>query len=167
MPVVPPSVESHSTSYDVIGSPESSGASNETVIFESPGMTEVGASGVPGSRPARTGRTRLGSDRRREFVANRVHVYVLPFVSPVTLTGSVSVVALDGSPPSLEVQSAVKLVIVSPASLTVSPVSTSAPWFAGVTTVPPTMVGVPTMTSADASERSLVPASLVAVTVQL
>ena len=57
--------------------------------------------------------------------------------------------------------------IVSPASLTVSPVLTSAPWFAGMTTVPPTMVGVPTMTSADASERSLVPASLVAVTVQL
>ena len=108
MPVVPPSVESHSTSYEVIGSPESSGASNETVIFESPGRTEVGASGVPGIATGENGSDSpwLGPSPR-EFVANRVHVYVLPFVSPVTLTGSVSVVALDGSPPSLEVQSAV------------------------------------------------------------
>src|SRR5262245_45550775 len=107
VPSVPPSLDTQSTSYDVIVSPKSSGASKLTHARESPGFT-VGGSGVPGIVVGEksSDSSRIGPSPR-ELVANSVHLYVLPLSRPSTSTGAVSLVTTFGVPPSDEVHDAV------------------------------------------------------------
>src|SRR5487761_2279424 len=96
-----------------------------------------------------------------------VHVYVLLFVSDVTVMGEVAPDADSVAPPSLEVQVAVKPVIALP-PLPLAVNATTAELLPRVT---PDNVGasgaVPTTNEVEAADAGPAPASLVAITLQV
>jgi hypothetical protein len=106
-PCTPPFDDVHMTSYRVISLPPSDGAANATVTCALPEVT-VGAVGASGTRVGTTAVDGIdGALSPFSFDATTVHVYVLPFVRPVTTIGDDAPVAEPGAPPSLDTQEAV------------------------------------------------------------
>jgi hypothetical protein len=100
----------------VIGLPPSFGAATETERRWLPRATE-GCAGADGSV---AGTTRLdasdGGLVPTEFVAVTVHVYVLPFVKPLTVMGEALPLLLPVAPPLLDAHEAVNDVMGLPLS---------------------------------------------------
>ena len=100
--VTPPLLETHDALYPVIAAPLLEGAvkATEAVAAESVTVTPVGA-------PGRVAGTKLfdAADGKLEpwvFCAVTVHVYVLPFVSPVTTSGLAVPTLEPVAPPLLD-----------------------------------------------------------------
>jgi hypothetical protein len=103
----PPSLEEHDAVYPVMGEPPFAGGENFTVMRASPGVT-VGFAGADGGFVSVVAAD-SGDAGPSPFalVANTVHVYVLPFVSPVTMMGDAAPDNVPGMPPLVEMHCAV------------------------------------------------------------
>ncbi len=124
-PAAPPSDDEHAAVYPVIAEPPSAGATNVTTTLASPATTDgcAGASGtVLGTTATDAGDT---GPSPSAFVANTVHVYVLPFVKPVTVIGDDTPPTEPAAPPSDDEHAAVYPVIAEPPSAGATNVTTT------------------------------------------
>jgi len=103
-PEAPPFVESQLAVNEMIAEPPLNGGTKVTRMLVVPART-LGGAGAPGTAFGTA--VTDGADGRPSplaFVANTVHVYVLPFVNRLTRSGDVVPVAVPVAPPSDDVQ---------------------------------------------------------------